>query len=165
MKTNRAVGQSKKTEAFASRKATRHELHEFTKHVSIRESHPNMYKLLMIIAFMFIALAINLYFSKPTFRPYGLQKEVIATVYLFLGVGKIVFLNLYHNLKMVRLIMAIATAFMLFWGLSNTQQSLAGKASFQLPILFVTLALLNLALLLEPSSNPMTGNDKDSEQE
>lgn len=152
-------------ESEGTKKAKRRILYEITKHVSIRESHPNMYKLLMIIAVMFIALAVNLYFSKPTFRPYGIQKELIATVYLILGVGKIVFLNLHHNLKMVRLIMAIATGFMLFWGVSNTQQSFAGKASFQLPILFVTLALLNLALLLEPSSNPLTGNDKDSEKE
>lgn len=139
-------------------------LHDITQRVSMRKSHPNLYKAFMVFSIMFIALAINLYLTKPTFAPYGLPKDAIATVFLVLGVSKIIFLNFYHNLKVVRLLVAIATAFMVFWGVSNTQQAFAGKASFQLPILFVSLAILNLFLLIEPASNPMTSNSDEKEK-
>lgn len=135
------------------------DLRNLAKQVSVRETHPTLYRVLMIIAIMFIALAVNLYFGKPTFNPYGLSKEVVGLVFLVLGVSKIVFLNLYHNLRLVRLIMAVSAAFMMFWGVSNSQQSFAGKASFQLPILYVTLAILNLFLLVEPASNPVSSTN------
>lgn len=138
-------------------------LEELTKKVSIRITHPNMYRVLMVIALMSIALAINLYLTKPTFAPYGLPKGVIATVFLVLGTVQLVFLNLYHNLKLVRLTIAASASFMMFWGVSNTQQSFAGKASFQLPIIFVSLAVIQLVSLLEPVINPMTSNNGKKE--
>lgn len=133
-------------------------LDRITKNVSIRKTHPAMYRVLMIVAVMFVALALNLYLTTPTFNPYGISKTLIATIFLVLGVSKIIFLNIYHNLKLVRLMVAIATSFMMFWGVSNSQQSFAGKASFQLPILYITLALINLPFLVEPASNPLTKN-------
>lgn len=133
-------------------------LEELTKRVSIRKTHPNMYRFLMVIALMSTALAVNLYLTTPTFKPYGIEKEVIASIFLVLGFSQLVLLNLCHNLKLVRLTMAISIAFMLFWGGSNSQQAFAGKASFQLPILLVSLALLQLPLLIEPASNPMTSS-------
>lgn len=139
-------------------------LEELTKRVSIRETHLNLYRILMVMAIMFIALAVNLYYSKPTFNPYGIEKEVIALVFSVLGVSKIIALNFYHNLKLVRLIVGFSTGFMIFWGISNTQQAFAGKASFQLPILLITLALINLLLLVEPVSNPLTANGNDNEK-
>lgn len=135
-------------------------LKKITKRISIRQTHPNMYRVLMIMSIMFIALAVNLYFSKPTFSPYDIDKNVIASIFLVLGVSKIIALNLYHNLKLVRLLASIATSFMMFWGLSNTEQAFAGKASFQLPILFITLSIINFLLLIEPASNPLTANGK-----
>lgn len=131
-------------------------LDELTKKVSIRESHPNMYRVLMIIAVMSIALAINLYFTKPTFTPYSLSNVLIASIFLGLGVSQVILLNLYRNLRMVRLTTAFSVSFMMFWGVSNTQQSFAGKASFQLPILLISLAILQIPLLVEPVANPLT---------
>lgn len=148
---------------FYSTKAKRKDvkvLSEITKRVSVRKTHPNMYRVIMVTALMNVALAVNLYFTKPTFTPYGLEKETIGFIFLVLGIGKIIFLNFYLNLKLVRLMIAISVSFMLFWGLSNSQQSFAGKASFQLPILYIALALINLFLLLEPVSNPLTNNGK-----
>jgi len=49
---------------------------------------------------------------------------------------------------------------MLFWGASNAQQSLAGNASFQLPILYIALAVLQIPLLVEPPVNPMTKKEE-----
>lgn len=139
-----------------SKKAKRRVLYEITKHVSIRQTHLLMYRVLVIVAVGSIALAINLYLTKPTFAPYGLPKGVIATIFLFLGIVQLGLLSLYHYLKLVRLVLAASGGFMMFWGLSNTQQAFAGKSSFQLPILFVMLALIQWSFLLEPASNPLT---------
>lgn len=59
-------------------------LDEITKQVSLRVTHPTMYRVLMIIAMVGIASAVNLYLAKPTFAPYGLPKGVIASVFLAL---------------------------------------------------------------------------------
>lgn len=132
------------------------DLEELVKKVSVRKSHPNMYRVLMIIALMSIALAINLYLTTPTFNPYGLSKTLIASIFLGLGISQIILLNLYRNLKLVRLTTATSVSFMMFWGVSNTQQAFAGKSSFQLPILLVALAILQVSLLTEPVANPLT---------
>lgn len=132
---------------------------EITKRVSLRHTHPNMYRVLMVTAIACILLATNLYLTTPTFKPYGISKTIIASVFLFLGVSKIIFLNLYHNFRLVRLMAAASVAFLMFWGLANSQQSFAGKASFQLPTLYIALAVLEFIFgLLEPASNPLTGN-------
>lgn len=140
-------------------------LHEITKHVSTRKTHPNLYISLTTIALTSIALALNFHFYTPTFNPYGINKEIIGAIFFLLGFSQLIFLNLYHNLKFVRLILAMSISFMLFWGFSNTQQAFAGKASFQLPILLISLAILQIPLLLEPSTNPMTINKKNKEHE
>lgn len=137
------------------------QLNEITKRVSMRKTHPNMYRVLMIIAIMSVALAVNLYSTTPTFNPYGISKTIIASIFLGIGISQIIFLNLWHNLKLVRLTTAVSVGFMMFWGLSNSQQSFAGKASFQLPILFIALATLQLFLLIEPVTNPMTSTHKE----
>lgn len=128
---------------------------------NIFKTHPNLYISITIMAVMFIALAINFFSFKPTFSPYGLSNHLIGAVFLTLGIGKLVFLNLYRNLKLVRIIIAVGMAFLLFWGISNTQQAFAGKASFQLPILLVSLAALQFPLLVEPTVNPITKIAKD----
>lgn len=143
-----------------NKRAKRRVLSEITKHVSIRKTHPNLYISLMTIAVASIALGVNLHYFTPTFRPYGISEELIGACFSVLGLSQLIFLNLYHNLKLVRLVLAMSISFMLFWGLSNTQQSFAGKASFQLPILLITLAALQIPLLVEPSTNPMTSNKK-----
>lgn len=147
-----------------NKKTQRRILYEITKHVSIRKTHPNLYLSLMIVAIMSIGLSLNFYFYTPTFNPYGINKEVVGAIFLILGFSQLIFLNLYHNLKLVRLVLAISISFMLFWGVSNTQQAFAGKASFQLPVLYIGLALIQLPLLVEPSTNPMTSSKKNNRE-
>jgi hypothetical protein len=124
--------------------------------VRIRKSHPALYRALMVLGFMGLSLAVNFWFSKPTFNPYGWPKELIGTIFFVLGASQIVFLNVFRDLRMVRIALAVSISFMFFWGASNAQQFFAGKASLQLPILFITVSLLQIPLLLESPVNPMT---------
>lgn len=124
--------------------------------VIIRKSHPALYRALMVLGCMGVALALNFWFAKPTFHPYGWPQEIIGLAFFLLGTSQIVFLNLFHRLKLVRITLAVSVSFMLFWGLSNAQQFFAGNASLQLPILFVTISILQVPLLLESPVNPMT---------
>jgi hypothetical protein len=110
----------------------------------------------MVLGFMGLSLAVNFWFSKPTFNPYGWPKELIGTIFFVLGASQIVFLNVFRDLRMVRIALAVSISFMFFWGASNAQQFFAGKASLQLPILFITVSLLQIPLLLESPVNPMT---------
>lgn len=133
-----------------------HNRYLVTRKVDIRKSHPNLYYTIMIIAFVCIAEGFNFLFSTPTFKPYDISNDLIGSVFLILGVSKIVFLNLYRNLLLARVVVALSSGFLLFWGITNTQQFFLGKASLQLPIFIVGLALVQLRTLSEPSVQPMT---------
>lgn len=146
-----------------TKKGDKRVLHEIHKRVSLRKTHPNLFIALNILALTSVALSINFYFSKPTFNPYDIDKEVVAVVFFILGISQLIVLTLYHNLKLVRLAVAASVGILLFWGISNTQQGFQGKASFQLPILYIALALLQLPLLIEPRTNPMTSDGKPEE--
>lgn len=124
--------------------------------VVVRLSNPTLYRLLMILAVMRIALAINFWTSNPTFNPYGISKTLIGTVFLILGLWHLVFLNVVHDLAMVRTGSVALIFFLTAWGLGNMQQSLAGEASFQLPLIYLAIAAVHYILLLEPPVNPMT---------
>lgn len=124
--------------------------------VKIRNTHPALYRALMVLGFMGIALGFNFWFSSPTFNPYGIPKNIIGIIFFILGLSQIVFLNVLHDLRMVRLNLAFSVSWMFFWGVSNAQQFFAGNASLQLPILYVTLSILQIPLLMESPVNPMT---------
>lgn len=124
--------------------------------VRIRNTHPALYRSIMTLSLMSVALAANFWTSNPTFNPYGIPKNLIGAVFFLLGASQLVFLNVLHDLSKVRLILAASLSFFLFWGLSNTQQSFAGKASFQLPILLISIAAFHLPLLIESPINPTT---------
>lgn len=124
--------------------------------VDIRKTHPALYRTLMVVASMGIALSLNFWLSHPTFNPYGISKNVIGVVFFLLGFSQLVFLNVVRDLRMVRLNVAVSIAWMMFWGLSNAQQFIAGKASLQLPILFITLSILQIPWSVEAPVNPMT---------
>lgn len=124
--------------------------------VVIRKSHPSLYRSLMVLAIMSVAMAVNFWTSNPTFDPFGIDNNLIGGIFLLIGVWHLVYLNLIHNLKLVRLGSTFAIFFMTAWGLGNMQQSLAGRASFQLPILYLALAGVYYLLLGEPPVNPMT---------
>lgn len=133
-----------------------HNQYLVTRKVDIRKSHPSLYITIMIIAFICIGEGVNFLYSTPTFKPYGISGDLIGSIFLAIGLSKIVFLNLYRNLLLVRLTASLSSGFLLFWGITNTQQSFLGKASFQLPIFIIGLALVQLRLVLEPSVNPIT---------
>lgn len=57
---------------------------------------------------------------------------------------------------MVRVGSAVLVVLLVAWGAGNMQQSLLGNASFQLPIVYFTLAALHLLLFMEPPVNPVT---------
>lgn len=124
--------------------------------VNIRLGNPTLYRLLMVLAVMRIALAINFWTSNPTFNPYGVPKTLVGVVFLLLGVWHLYFLNVVHNLAMVRFGSVALVFWNILWGLGNMQQSFAGNASFQLPLIYLTIAAIHYVLLLEPPVNPMT---------
>lgn len=125
--------------------------------IQIRKSHPGLYYSITILAFAQIALALNYFFAtRPTFTPYGIPIPLIGWIFLILGISKLFFLNVVRNLKVVRSNMVIGVAFLLFWGISNTQQSFQGKASFAFPIGLITVALLQAVWVVEPSINPVS---------
>lgn len=124
--------------------------------VNIRNTHPGLYHSITTVALMGLALGVNFWFSNPTFNPYDIPKNVIGFIFFALGVSQIVFLNVVRNLDMVRITLAVSIGWMTFWAIANTQQFFNGDASLQLPILYLTVALLQLPLLLEAPVNPMT---------
>lgn len=124
--------------------------------VYIRKTHPGLYHSLMTLSIMYVALAVNFWTSNPTFNPYGIPKDFIGAVFAVLGASLLVFLNLFRNLRLVRLVLAVSVSVMFWWGVSNSQQSFAGKASFQLPILYIILSIMQIPLLIEAPVNPMT---------
>lgn len=110
----------------------------------------------MTVALTSVALAVNFWASNPTFNPYDIPKDRIGVIFVILGIGQLFFLNVIHSLRMVRIGLAASIGWMLFWGLSNTQQFFAGNASLQLPLLYLALAVLQIPLLIEAPVNPMT---------
>lgn len=128
--------------------------------VNIRKTHPSLYRSIMVLSIMSVALAINFWTSNPTFNPLGIPKHVIGGVFALLGVGQIISLNVIHDLRRVRLGLAVSLAFMVAWGIVNTQQALAGNASFQLPILYVALGVLHYPLLVEAPVNLTTKREE-----
>lgn len=123
--------------------------------VNIRRTHPGLYRSILTLSIMSVALAVNFWISNPTFNPYGIPKDLIGLVFFLLGWSQLIFL-LFRDLRKVRLVLAISLGFMFFWGVTNTQQFFAGNASLQLPILYITIAALHVPILIESPVNPMT---------
>lgn len=128
--------------------------------VDIRRSHPNLYYAITILAVACIALGLNFLLTTPTFSPLNIPKEVIGITFMVLGVSKMILLNFHRDLKLLRVVMAITFSFIMFWGLINSRQAFAGKSSFQLSIVYLTIAALEFPLLIEGSVNPYTERKK-----
>lgn len=130
---------------------------EVVKHseVNLRKANPSLYQLIMVFAITRIALAVNFWISNPTFNPYDISKTLVGWIFFLLGISQIVFLHIWRDLRKIRLVIAVSAGVMLCWGLVNTQQSVAGKASWQLPIIFIGFAALQMVALLEAPVNPM----------
>lgn len=124
--------------------------------IDIRKTHPNLYWLVMTLAFIEIALGLNFIILHPTFPIYGASNYIWGVIFLMIGFGKIVALNVYRRLRLVRAIMASAAFYMLFLSLGATQPFLEGVGSLQNPILYAGLAAVQIRLLVEPIWNPVT---------
>lgn len=124
--------------------------------IKIRFSHPNLYYGILTFAFVNVALGLNFYFTNPTFNPYGIDKMIVGTIFLSLGLSKVLFLVFWHNIKAVRVVMALEIGFMAFWGIGSTITFFQGKTSLQLFILYCGMAINELFLILEPVVNPVT---------
>lgn len=122
--------------------------------VKIRYTHPNLYRSTMTLSVMSVGLAVNLWRSNPTFNPYDIDKTLVALIFCLLGVSQLLVLNLGY-LRVVRIGMALSSFTMVSWGWANTEQAFAGAASFQLPILYFALGVVQFLLLIEPPVNPV----------
>lgn len=124
--------------------------------VNIRKTHPNLYWLVMILALTGIALGLNFIINQPTFPIYAAPNELWGVIFLVIGVGKLITLNFYRRLRLVRALMAFATIYMMFLAFGACQPFLEGAGSLQNPILYAGLSAVNFRLLLEPYLNPVT---------
>lgn len=126
------------------------------KRVNLRKTHPTLYRTYMTFALISIGLGMNFLLTNPTFNPYHVNKAVIGSVFLSIGLSKLIFLNFFRNLSWVRVSLAINIAFMIFWGVGTSITFFQGKTSLQLFVLYVGLSTLELWLLQESPVNPMT---------
>lgn len=124
--------------------------------IDIRKTHPNLYWLVMILAVVQIALGCNFIFLDPTFPIYEAPNVLWGVLFLVIGFGKIISLNFYRRLRLVRGLMAFAVTYMMFLAFGTTQPFLEGVGSLQLPILYAGMSALQIPLLLEPFINPWT---------
>lgn len=128
--------------------------------VNLRKSHPNKYRALTWFAAFHVFLAVNFWRYTPAFNPEVLiftpSKNLVAVVFLVLGVLQLVFLNLFRNLGMVRLVTSVSVAVTCCWGLVNSQQAFSGSASLQLPGTLIALCGAQVLWLIEAPVNPLT---------
>lgn len=129
--------------------------------IKLQDSHPNLYRGIMVFAFIGIALGFNFFFTNPTFQQYGIDKNIIGAIFMALGVGKIVFLNFFRSVKIVRGFMAASVGFKMFWAVGTSLTFFTGQTSLQLFILYIGLSILELFLLVEPFTNPANANGKN----
>lgn len=134
-----------------------------TEPVNLRLTNPTLYRSVMVFALISVGLGLNFLFTKPTFNPYQIDKHIIGTVFLCLGAAKMVGVVAIHNLKFIRMIMAVSVAYMMFWGIGTSITFFTGQTSLQLFVLYVGLSMLQLFLLLEPFVNPLTGQNGGSD--
>lgn len=132
--------------------------------VNIRLTHPSFYRAVMTFGVFQIALAINFWYYTPTFNPKIFfvtpSKDLIGLIFFVIGVSQLLLLNVFRDLRSIRLAMTASIGWALFWGVANTQQAFIGKASLQLPIFVVFgLGIGQRWWLLESSVNPMTRRD------
>lgn len=128
--------------------------------VYLRHTHPNLYRSLMTVGLIEVAIGLNFLLTTPTFQQFGIPKNLVGAIFLVLGLTDMVLLNVFHNIRAVRVKTVVGTAVMIFWGIGTTETFFQGRSSLQLCILYFGLAALQIPLLLEPFLNPVTANGK-----
>lgn len=124
--------------------------------IDIRKTHPNLYLMVMTLGAIDVLLAANFYWLNPTFEVYHLKNYVWASVFLTLGLAKWWFLNFKRSLRVVRMTMAFAVSFLVFFAIGTAEPWLDGVGSLQLPIMYLGMAAVQIPMLLEPFLNPWT---------
>lgn len=124
--------------------------------INLWRTHPNLYLAVTTLAVVNIALGLNFLLLDPTFLIYGSPNQLWGAIFIALGVSKLVFLNVARRLRAVRAVMATAVAYLLFLGVGTAEPFYEGLGSLQLPILYVSLAALQIPLVIEPFINPWT---------
>jgi len=122
----------------------------------IRRTHPAFFHGVMTLALVEIALALNFWFYTPAFSPYGVPDHLVGAAFATIGTALLFFLNVWRDLRIVRLALSASVAWSFFWGIANTEQAFAGHTSFQLPILYVGLSVAHIWWLIEAPVNPWT---------
>lgn len=110
----------------------------------------------MIIAGLCLFQAFNFWTSNPTFNPWGVSRHLVGVVFFVIGMAHLLVVNLLRDMDRIRQTQIASLILMGVWGLSNCQQWLQGKASLQLPGLYVALAALHVAMRLESLVNLTT---------
>jgi len=124
--------------------------------IRVRKTHPNLYRMIMLLAVLCLLLGLNFVVLHPTFLIYDQSNYLWGIIFFVIGTSQIVFLNFYPRLKMVRLSMSISVGYFLFLAMGTCQPFFAGVGSLQLPILYGAMAIIHLPLLFEPFINPWT---------
>lgn len=128
--------------------------------INVRLTHPNLYWMLMMSSSFLILLGLNFLFLNPTFLIYGTSNYLWGSIFLALGLGKVFFLNIYRQLRCVRILMATVFSYIMLLAYGTCQPFVEGEGSLQLPILYAGWAIIHIALLLEPFINPWTARQK-----
>lgn len=124
--------------------------------INVRRTHPNMYWQLMALSVAGIAFGANFILLQPTFLIWHGPNELWGAIFLVVSVARIIALNVYRRLRLVRATLAISVGYMLFLGMGTTEPFLEGVGSLQLPIFYALAVALQVPLLWEPFVNPET---------
>lgn len=128
--------------------------------INVRRTHPNLYWLLMVLSVTGIALGANFILLQPTFLIFDAPNVLWGTIFLVSSVARMIALNVYRRLRVVRATMAFSVAYMAFLAIGTGQPFWEGTGSLQLPIIYAGMALLQVPLLAEPFVNPETMTTK-----
>jgi len=128
--------------------------------VFVRDTHPLLFRTYLTFGLVSVGLGLNFLFTTPTFNPYHLDKMLVGTTFLILGLAQIVFLTAFRRIALLRLALAANIAFEVFWGIGASFTYFQGLSSLQLTVLYLGLAFLEFWLLIE---SPVTLTEKPPE--
>lgn len=129
---------------------------------NMRFSHPNLFRGILSMALISISLGFNFIFTNPTFNPYHIPKALTGSIFLTLGISRLIFLIIIPHLKILRGVMSIGIAWKVFWGIGTSITFFQGLTSLQLFVLYMGLSFLELFFLIEPSVNPYSQRKEKS---
>ena len=124
--------------------------------VSLRLLHPNLYRAVMLLSGWFILLGLNFVIFTPTYLIFGMPNELWGSFFLLIGATEFFFLNVMNRLIMVQMALATGIPLCFILTIGTSEPFIHGVGSFQLPIMYLGLAVLQIPLALEAPVNPWT---------